>query len=367
MHDSFFEEADLIARDLVRCLDGVDFCLMHDILYQGWHLVHNIAVRKVQEQLPGVRFVEFTHSLPLPRPEKMVYPLSARFTGMPNTRFACPTQCGLPALARQYDIPESACAVVNNTLPLLEWADPAVRTVACSMDLSEKEILIVCPGRLTPAKRFEKAAMLAGAIRTVSGKSAGLIFCDFPSADIPAPVYKSMIRTEGKKAGLAEGDLLFTSDLGFSDGFPRQAVLELFGLSNLFLCPSFSESFGLTVLEAASRGNFLVLNEAVPALEELGKSLGASFLRWDAHNFGFDTQEHYSPSERAYYLEHSAGSSGPWRKTRCSGPKPPPAPGTAPAGWQNISCCRCWTPSDLPQKQKSPRFCTGQKRGLFYI
>ena len=148
--------------------------------------------------------------------------------------------------------------------------------------------------------------MLAGAIRTVSGKSTGLIFCDFPSADIPAPVYKSMIRTEGKKAGLAEGDLLFTSDLGFPDGFPRQAVLELFGLSNLFLCPSFSESFGLTVLEAASRGNFLVLNEAVPALEELGKSLGASFLRWDAHNFGFDTQEHSSPSERAYYLEHGA-------------------------------------------------------------
>ena len=53
VHDSFFEEADLIARDLVRCLDGVDFCLMHDILYQGWHLVHNIAVRKAQEQLPG--------------------------------------------------------------------------------------------------------------------------------------------------------------------------------------------------------------------------------------------------------------------------------------------------------------------------
>lgn len=88
---------------------------------------------------------------------------------------------------------------MNNTLPLLEWADPAVRAVACSMDLSEKEILIVCPGRLTPAKRFEKAAMLAGAIRTVSGKSTGLIFCDFPSADIPAPVYKSMIRTKGKK------------------------------------------------------------------------------------------------------------------------------------------------------------------------
>ena len=75
-------------------------------------------------------------------------------------------------------------------------------------------------------------------------------------------------------------------------------------MSNLFICPSFSESFGLTVLEAASRGNFLVLNEAVPALKELGDSLGAYFLRWDGRNFGYDTHEKYLPSEQAYYEEH---------------------------------------------------------------
>ena len=73
---------------------------------------------------------------------------------------------------------------------------------------------------------------------------------------------------------------------------------------HLFICPSYSESFGLTVLEAGSRGNFLVLNEAVPALKELGKPLGAYFMRWNARNFGYDTREKYLPSERAYYEEH---------------------------------------------------------------
>ncbi|MEI3580798.1 MAG: hypothetical protein V8Q30_12890 [Acutalibacteraceae bacterium] len=170
---------------------------------------------------------------------------------MPNTRFAYPTRCGLPALARQYDIPESACAVVNNT--------QVGNTRLCGLwptgwISSEKDILIVSPGRLTPAKRFEKAATLAGAIRTVLGKSTGLIFCFFPSADIPAPVYKSMIPTQGKKAGLAEGDSLFTSDPRFPNGFPRQAILQLFRLSHLFLCPSFSESFGSTAPEAPSPG-----------------------------------------------------------------------------------------------------------------
>lgn len=80
--------------------------------------------------------------------------------------------------------------------------------------------------------------------------------------------------------------------------------MELFQLSNLFICPPYSKSFGLTVLEAASRGNFLVLNQAVPALQELGEKLGAYFLRWDARNFGFDTRETYNPSEQAYYEDH---------------------------------------------------------------
>ena len=97
---------------------------------------------------------------------------------------------------------------------------------------------------------------------------------------------------------------MFTSDLGYADGFPRQGVFELFQLSNLFICPSYSESFGLTVLEAGSKGNFLVLNEAVPALKELGNTLGAYFMRWDARNFGYDTQEKYAPSEKEYYEEH---------------------------------------------------------------
>ena len=108
----------------------------------------------------------------------------------------------------------------------------------------------------------------------------------------------------GEKYGLSAGNLLFTSDIGYPLGFPRESVLELFQLSNLFICPSYSESFGLTVLEAASRGNFLVLNQAVPALQELGEKLGAYFLRWDARNFGFNTRETYNPSEQAYYEDH---------------------------------------------------------------
>lgn len=304
VHDSFFDEVDVISKDFVKHLKDVDVCIMHDILYQGWHLVHNIAIRKAQKELPNLRFIEFTHSLPVNRPNKIEYPFSERFSDMPKTKFVYPTYSGIPALAKQYDIPEGRCAVVYNTLPLIESMSEYVQNVAKNIDIINAEILIVYPARLTTGKKFEKVSALAGAIKTSTEKNTKVIFCDFESADIPSNVYKEIIKMEGKKFGLSDEDMLFTSDIGYSQGFPRQGVLELFTLSNLFICPSYSESFGLTVLEAGSRGNFLVLNEAVPALKELGNSLGAYFMRWDARNFGYDTKEKYNPSEKAYYEEN---------------------------------------------------------------
>jgi len=305
VHETFFAEADAIAEDLTRALADADVCLMHDIHYQGWHLVHNVAVRKAQQALPGVRFLAFTHSAPAVRPPEAGYPFSCRYTPMPNTLYIYPTASGIPALARQYGVPEGRCRVVANSLDLFADAGDAVKALQARTDLTAPEVLIVYPGRFTTGKRFEKVAALAGCIRKKTEKDVKVIFCDFPCMDTDPERYKLTVRASGLLCGLQDGDMLFTSECGYPNGFPRSGVLELFGLSNLFLCPSCSESFGLTVLEAASRGNFLVLNEAVPALEELGKKLGAYFMRWDARNFGFDTHETYRPSETAYLEEHA--------------------------------------------------------------
>ncbi|MFD1038932.1 glycosyltransferase [Virgibacillus byunsanensis] len=306
VHDTFFKEADVIADDIVEKLEDVDACIMHDIHYQGWHLIHNVAVRKAQKRLPDLRFIAFTHSAPVNRPPKTEWPLSARFTPMPNTTYVYPTQSGIPALAKQYNVPEGNCRAVNNSLDILSFMSDEVKAVANEMDILSPDILVVYPGRLTTGKKFEKVAALSGAIKKNCEKSVKVIFCDFPSADIKPEKYKSLIRSVGLSSGLEQKDIFFTSDIEeYKHGFPRKAVLELFSLSNLFICPSFSESFGLTVLEAASKGNFLVLNERVPALEEVGKNLHAYFMRWDARNFGFNSHEKYHPSEKAYLKEHA--------------------------------------------------------------
>jgi glycosyltransferase involved in cell wall biosynthesis len=224
---------------------------------------------------------------------------------MPKTVYVYPTRSGIPALANQYNISDERCRVVNNSINMLENMSEKTQMLAKNIDLLSPEILIIYPGRLTPGKKFEKVAALAGVLKKFNQVSLKLIFCDFRSSDIKPDLYKKIIKETGFSFGLKQGDIVFTSDFGYSTGIPRKSVFELFTLSNLFICPSFSESFGLTVLEAASRGNFLVLNECVPALEELGKNLNAYFLRWDARNYGFNTKENYHPSEEKYYQEHS--------------------------------------------------------------
>ncbi len=305
VHKSFFEEAAAIAADIVEKLSDVNVCIMHDILYQGWHLLHNVAVRKAQEQLPALRFISFSHSAPVNRPPNPKWPFSARYTPMQKTTFISLTYAGIPALAKQYDIAEGRCHVINNSLDLLSSLSDDIGNISSKTDILSPDILMVYPGRLTPGKKFDKVAAFAGAVKHKTEKSVKVVFCDFPSGDVSAKTYKAAVKLTGMKFGLDEQDMVFTTDLGYPNGFPRKAVLELFTLSNLFVSPSYSEAFPLTVLEAASRGNFLVLNQAVPALEEIGKQLKAYFMRWDARNFGFDTKETYHPSEKAYLEEHA--------------------------------------------------------------
>lgn len=304
LHKTFFEEAETIAEDLVQKLSDIDVCIMHDILYQGWHLIHNVAVRKAQEKLPKLKFISFSHSAPVNRPPNPKWPFSARYTPMPNTTYISLTYAGITPLAKQYNVAEGKCRVINNSLDIMANLGDDVKAISSEVDLFSPDILIVYAGRLTQGKKFDKVAALAGAIRKKTERSVKVIFCDFPSGDVDPKLYKSAVKLVGQKFGLDKEDMTFSSDHGYPNGFPRKGVLDLFTLSNLYISPSYSEAFPLTVLEAASRGNFLVLNQAVPSLEEIGKQLNAYFMRWDARNFGFDTKENYHPSEQAYYEEH---------------------------------------------------------------
>lgn len=304
LHESFYSELDVIVDSLKTILVDVDVCILHDILFQGWHYIHNIAIRKIATLFPHLRFVAFTHSFPYKRPSEIPAHMLGLYSPMKNTTYVYPTYSGIPALAEQYQVPEGKCKVVYNSFSAVSFLSEEVQQLHEKVNLYDSDILIVYPARLTPSKQLEKIIPLAGALYHFCERSVKIIYCDFPSSDIDSQVYKSKIMSLAKTYELPPDRVVFTSEQGFPLGFPRKSVLDLFSLSNLFVLPSFSESFGLTVLEAASRGNFLVLNRTVPALEELGDRLNAYYMDWPALTFdGVTTPTYANP--RDYYEKHA--------------------------------------------------------------
>ncbi len=304
VHKTFEMEVKMLTDDFTLKLQGFDLCFMHDILFQGWHLHHNVAIRNAQKNLPKLKFYNFIHSVPTtPQDINCIpYPFNCKYQPMKNCRFIYPTYSGLEAVAKQYNLPIGECHVVYNTINIIEDMSKEVRLIHKFFNLLESDILCIYPSRLTPAKKCEKVVMLLGQISKATGKHCKVVFCDFESFDINPEKYKTIIKSNGENFGLSRENILFTSDLGFDNGVNRKIIFELFQLSNIFINPSYSESFGLTTIEAVSRGNFLVLNENVPALKEVGNSFNSHFIQWDAKSFENEISVSYDTSEYDYYF-----------------------------------------------------------------
>jgi hypothetical protein len=205
-----------------------------------------------------------------------------------------------------YNIPKAVQSGLYNSLDLVSFMSEDVKTVQRQFDLITPDYLIIYTRRFTTGKKLKKVAALAGAIKKKSEKSVRVLFCNFPCMDIEPEKYKAAIITIGCFFGLKKEDMAFTSDMGYPQGFPRGGVLELFTLSNLFIFPAYSESFGLTVLEAASR-KFLVLTRPSPHLRKQART-EAYFRDGNARNFGFDPRNPYKPNEQFYLEEHTLES-----------------------------------------------------------
>lgn len=304
------KKVEYLSEQFGEALRGINICLLHDILFQSNHYMHNRAIRKLidrskEDRTRDIHFISFTHSHPFDRPRYIDSRNECRYTHMPNTLYAYPTRGGLTALAKQYNVPEGYCEVVYHVSVNINDMHKEVIDIHKKVDILSPDVLIIYPARLSTGKGLEQVVKLAGAISVMGELDVKVIYCDFKCKDTEGESYKADIITTGMNYGLDKSDIVFTSSLGYENGLSHRSVLDLFELSNLYICPSKSESFGLTVLEAAKKGNFIVLNENVPALKEIGGILGSYFMQWDARVMGHEIQQHYIKGEPIYYGFHA--------------------------------------------------------------
>lgn len=285
------ESVDLLYNQLKDTLPEECVVITHDLIFLPDYTILNLAARRLAKERPKTRWMHWVHSATGPgtlAQERAMFG-DAYATSMnekfPNSIICYPNAQDIPRVARNFSYEEFEVIEVPHSTDPTEGMHPLVQRLYDNLKLGDTEVLIVAPMRLDRGKSPQSIVRVAAACE-VEGTSAHIIFCDFQSTGGDKVTLreecKSLANTLGAKVTfLSEFDDLAQMDV------PHEVVLDLFTLSNIFICPSRSETYSLTTQEAMLKGNLCILNYDFPAFRQIyGKN--ALYRQFDGAEVAMD-------------------------------------------------------------------------------
>jgi hypothetical protein len=111
------------------------------------------------------------------------------------------------------------------------------------------------------------------------------------------------LRDEARKWGVPDKNLSFSSEMGteWELGVPKKVVIDMLDIGDMFIFPTQSETFSLSLLEAAACKNMLMLNEDLQVLTELCGSR-AEYFKAGAEWGGTRWNTAYDAGEDRYWM-----------------------------------------------------------------
>ena len=296
------------AREVLQeTLAPFDVAITHDWILQNATISWNWAMRRVM--LPRLTWYHRLHSYPTgdPVPDDKRDELSELKCTMPgsgNHYLAWANNGHALWLAERYLTDLTKVKVV----PLgVNWTEffgmgKQTRYIVKQMDAFNATIVqcyAFCSSRMAH-KGVHYLLQIMASFKQM-GEKVKVILCN-ANSEHEGKERKEIndLASEAKSWGLNEfEDFCFTSRLKreFNAGVDRSTVADLQRISNVFVFPSETETYGLVALEAAATGSFLVLNEELVPLKEVG-GLHAMYMPWDADHRNIKTTRHWMPSAR---------------------------------------------------------------------
>lgn len=257
-------------------MQDINVMLTHDIFFINSYLIYNKACRDAMiGKLKGIRWFNWIHSGPSPRPSDIPYPHNLRYSVPPNSKMIYLNDTDVLKMAEMYGGTLGDFRVVRNPMDLPEFFafHPLTKQIYNDYKLWEADIIQTYP---VSTPRMESNKQVSKVIKVFSklkqqGKKVRLIICNaHANAQNEKDAVESMLRlAEGE--GLTREEIIFTSLVNaplWEHGVPHSVVKDFFSLSNLFVFPSVSENCPLILLEAAACKNLLVLNNSFPVFKD---------------------------------------------------------------------------------------------------
>lgn len=274
LRDDFEEQVEKIISALEPALSDLDVVLTHDIVFQGWFLPYNAAIRKIDN--PGLRWLHWIHSAPSIRQDGLPYPFSCRFCIPENAKIVYLNSTDSIKAAEMFGTYLDNVRVVHNPKdPRTFWdCDPFTFNLINKYNLLDADIIDIYPlsmPRAISGKQLDKVIWTMSKLK-LHGKKIRLIACNAHANSDKEKDDIERIYGYAEKCGLTREELIFTSlEEGCKyeqTGVTKKIISELFQLSNIFIFPTRSENCPLILLEAALAKTLLVINASFKPLSE---------------------------------------------------------------------------------------------------
>lgn len=292
--DDIFESDVLdIYRRLEEIIPDGSVVITHDLIFLPDYTKHNIACRRLAEKRPNIRWLHWIHSATGPNTlinERAIYGPQYKellLSKFPNSIICYPNAQDIPRVAKNFSFEEDEVVEVPHSTDPIEGMSPIVQRLYDGKYLADVEVLIIAPMRLDRGKNPGMIVRLMAGCRD-AGLTSHVVFCDFQSTGDDKVVLRNETNDLAQELDILDR-VTFLSEF---DGeamleVDHQVVLDLFTLSNIFICPSRSETYSLTTQEAMLKGNLCILNKDFPAFAQIyGKN--ALYRQFDGAEIGFD-------------------------------------------------------------------------------
>lgn len=326
--DEIFESDVLdIYKRLGEIIPDQAVVITHDLIFLPDYVKHNIAARRLANERPNIRWLHWVHSATSPNTlieERTIYGPQYKellLSKFPNSIVCYPNAQDISRVAQNFSFEIDEVVEVPHSTDPTEGMSRLVKDLYDRKNLGDVEVLVVAPMRLDRGKNPGMIARLMKGCKDV-GLDSHVIFCDFQSTGDDKVVLRNETNEMAEKMGVADR-VTFLSEF---DGeamleIDHSIILDLFSLSNIFLCPSRSETYSLTTQEAMLKGNLCILNHDFPAFRQIyGKNAlytqfdgaevaisgedGRTDTTWGENNAGIDDHFRDIATHLKYWLEN---------------------------------------------------------------
>lgn len=301
------------AKGYSQVLKDYDTIITHDLMFLGWHLPQNKAIRECIDKWPEKNWLHWIHSGPSQRPGNTVYPTTLRYSAAPNSTYVFLNEGQRLDCALMLQTTRDNIAVVYNPKDIAEvygFCDETKEFIE-KYDLLTHDMLQVYPFSTTRwTDKGIKHLMRLVSEWKKQGVMARVVFINAHCNSKGDVKYTDAIEAYAKKIGVElDKDVMFSYRFADATGkkewrysVPARVIRELNLIANLFVFPSASECCSLIQAEASITNKFMVLNRDFLPMQEFCTPNVLSF-QFNTNSPDDEKSEYYTCVAREIWAE----------------------------------------------------------------